>query len=42
MSDSQPDVSTVSVTVNGRAIEAHKGELVIAAAERNDVYIPRF
>ncbi len=37
-----PDVSTVSVTIDGRRIDASKGELVIAAAERNDVYIPRF
>jgi NADH-quinone oxidoreductase subunit G len=34
--------TTVSVTVNGRTIEAAKGELVIAAAERNGIYIPRF
>jgi NADH-quinone oxidoreductase subunit G len=33
---------TVSVTVDGRTIEAAKGELVIDAAERNGVYIPRF
>jgi len=32
----------VQVTLNGRAIEARKGELVIAAAERHGVYIPRF
>src|ERR687889_10587 len=33
---------TVTVTVDGREIEANQGELVIAAAERNGVYIPRF
>ncbi len=33
---------TVPVTLNGRAIEANKGELIIAAAERHGVYIPRF
>ncbi len=33
---------TVSVTVDGTTIEAAKGELVIEAAERNGVYIPRF
>jgi NADH-quinone oxidoreductase subunit G len=33
---------TVSITVDGRTVEAAKGELVIAAAERNGVYIPRF
>jgi NADH-quinone oxidoreductase subunit G len=42
VTDQHQDVSTVSVTVNGKEIEARKGELVIAAAERNDVYIPRF
>jgi len=42
MTDTNQDVSTVQVTIDGRAIEARKGELVIAAAERNDVYIPRF
>jgi NADH-quinone oxidoreductase subunit G len=35
-------MSEVSVTINGRAIEARKGELVIAAAQRHDIYIPRF
>ena len=34
--------TTVSVTVDGRTIEATKGELVIDAAERNGIYIPRF
>jgi len=34
--------TTVSVTVDGRTIEAAKGELVIEAAERNGIYIPRF
>jgi len=33
---------TVSLTVDGRSIEARKGEMVIAAAERAGVYIPRF
>jgi NADH-quinone oxidoreductase subunit G len=33
---------TVTVTVDGHTIEAAKGELVIDAAERNGVYIPRF
>jgi NADH-quinone oxidoreductase subunit G len=32
----------VKVTIDGREIEARKGELVIDAAERNGVYIPRF
>ncbi len=30
------------MTINGRAITARKGELVIAAAQRHDIYIPRF
>src|SRR3954469_20721380 len=33
---------TVTITVDGRAIEARKDEVVIAAAERAGVYIPRF
>jgi NADH-quinone oxidoreductase subunit G len=33
---------TVTVALDGRAITAAKGELVIDAAERNGVYIPRF
>ncbi|MEI7593371.1 MAG: NADH-quinone oxidoreductase subunit NuoG [Actinomycetes bacterium] len=35
-------VDGVPVTINGREIIAHKGELIIDAAERNGVYIPRF
>ena len=34
--------STVAVTINGAAIDAHPGELLIAAAERHGVFIPRF
>jgi NADH-quinone oxidoreductase subunit G len=34
--------TTVSVVVDGKTIAATKGELVIDAAERNGVYIPRF
>ncbi len=38
-----PETETsVSITVNGNAVEARPGELVIDAAERNGVYIPRF
>jgi NADH-quinone oxidoreductase subunit G len=33
---------TVSITVDGKTVEATKGELVIDAAERHGVYIPRF
>src|SRR5690606_10201702 len=41
MSDAPP-TEGVQLTLNGREIVADKGELVIAAAERNGVYIPRF
>jgi NADH-quinone oxidoreductase subunit G len=37
-----PDPNAVPITINGRAVTARKGELVIAAADRHDVYIPRF
>ncbi|MEY2469330.1 MAG: NADH-quinone oxidoreductase subunit, partial [Actinomycetota bacterium] len=33
---------TVSVTIDGKVVEADKGELVIAAAQRNGIHIPRF
>jgi NADH-quinone oxidoreductase subunit G len=36
------DPNAVAITVNGIPVVAQKGELVIAAAERVDVYIPRF
>jgi len=43
VTDTRPtDTSTVSVTVNGRQIEARPGELLIDACERNGTYIPRF
>ena len=34
--------STVTITVNGRSIEAEPGELLIEAAERAGTYVPRF
>ncbi|MGC2174559.1 MAG: NADH-quinone oxidoreductase subunit NuoG [Acidimicrobiales bacterium] len=34
--------STVTISVNGRSVEAAPGELVIEAAERAGSYIPRF
>ncbi|MBW8825655.1 MAG: NADH-quinone oxidoreductase subunit NuoG [Acidobacteria bacterium] len=34
--------TTVSMTVDGRAVEAVPGEMIIAAAERAGTYIPRF
>jgi len=37
-----PAETAVSITVDGKAIEAKPGELVIDAAERNGIYIPRF
>jgi NADH-quinone oxidoreductase subunit G len=37
-----PAETAVSITVNGVAVEARQGELVIDAAERHGVYIPRF
>ena len=32
----------VSITVDGRVVEAEKGELIISAAERAGIFIPRF
>jgi len=34
--------TTVAITVDGKAVEARKGEMLIAAAERAGIYIPRF
>ncbi len=34
--------TTVTVTLDGREVEANPGEMIIAAAERHGVYIPRF
>lgn len=42
MTDTNADISTVQVTIDGRELTARKGQLVIDAAERNDIYIPRF
>jgi NADH-quinone oxidoreductase subunit G len=42
VSDTRAPAETVIVTVNGKEIDAAPGELVIAAAERNGTYIPRF
>src|SRR5689334_10608184 len=42
MTDAPPVKTTVTIAVDGRSIEAKPGELVIAAAERNGIYIPRF
>ena len=37
-----PTETAVAITLNGTAIQANKGELLIDAAERHGVYIPRF
>ena len=43
MSDTKPHAPTaLSLTVDGKGITAEPGELVIAAAERQGIYIPRF
>ena len=34
--------TTLNITVDGRAVEARPGEVIIAAAERAGIYIPRF
>jgi NADH-quinone oxidoreductase subunit G len=36
------DPNAVSVTINGRSVAARKGEMIIAAADRTDDFIPRF
>ena len=36
------DPNAVSITINGRTVDAQKGELIIAAADRADEFIPRF
>ena len=38
----EPDPNAVQITINGRPFTARKGELIIAAAEREGTYIPRF
>ncbi|MFZ6005854.1 MAG: NADH-quinone oxidoreductase subunit NuoG [Actinomycetota bacterium] len=42
MSEAVAPTDALILTVNGKEIEASAGELVIEAAERNGVYIPRF
>ena len=45
-SDTTPEVvvdpNAVSVTINGKVVAARKGEMIIAAADRTDDFIPRF
>jgi len=38
----KPKVDTITITVDDRQVEARKGEMIIAAAERAGTYIPRF
>ncbi len=38
----KPEVETITITVDDRQVEARKGEMIIAAAERAGTYIPRF
>ncbi|MEN3313836.1 MAG: NADH-quinone oxidoreductase subunit [Acidimicrobiaceae bacterium] len=42
MTDRADTETTVAITVDGKAVEARKGEMLIAAAERAGIYIPRF
>jgi len=42
MTDTAPAPTTVTITVDGQEVEAKPGEMIIAAAERAGVYIPRF
>ncbi len=37
-----PDTESVKLTINGREVEARKGQLLIDAAEKSGTYIPRF
>ena len=38
----EPDPNAVEISIDGRHFTARKGELIIAAADRAGVYIPRF
>ncbi len=42
VSETTAPADTVSITVDGKVVEARKGEMIIAAAERAGTYIPRF
>jgi NADH-quinone oxidoreductase subunit G len=42
MTDTAKRTDVVNITVDGKAVEARPGEMIIAAAERAGVYIPRF
>ena len=36
------DPNAVSMTINGKSVQARKGEWIIAAADRTEDFIPRF
>ena len=36
------DPNAVSLTINGKVVSARKGDLIIAAAEKSNDFIPRF
>ncbi|MFZ9275240.1 MAG: 2Fe-2S iron-sulfur cluster-binding protein, partial [Ilumatobacteraceae bacterium] len=36
------DPNAVTISINGKSVAARKGELIIAAADRTNDYIPRF
>ena len=40
--EAQPQTDLVTVTIDGREVQATKGELLIKVAQDNGVYIPRF
>jgi NADH-quinone oxidoreductase subunit G len=42
LTETSADAQDISFTLDGRPVTAHKGELLIAAAERAGTYIPRF
>jgi len=42
VSDPRPDDAKLTINVDGREVKAKPGEMVISAAERGGVYIPRF
>ena len=36
------DQKTITLTIDGRTVQASPGEMVIQVADREGVYIPRF
>ena len=42
IAEPEPDPNAVTISLNGQPVAARKGEMVIAAALRNDDYIPHF